>query len=156
LADHYRGFNLVTLGDRTFAVPSTAGPVDLATESGRRRTDVLQGRSLEEARARVDRVVGDAPSGTGCSTTAPPTLVVEGYRRFNIVRWDGRYYAIPQGEGAFDPVRFRHRHYSRSFVGDSEQSLFNALDANQERGDRRSVFRLPFELARRVIDRIHR
>lgn len=40
-----------------------------------------------------------------------PALVEERCKGYNIVYFDGRYYALPQLEGAFDIKRFRQGRY---------------------------------------------
>jgi hypothetical protein len=47
----------------------------------------------------------------GC--IAHPVLIEENIDRLNIVLYNGDYYAIPQGEGGFDPGRVVRREYSR-------------------------------------------
>jgi hypothetical protein len=47
---------------------------------------------------------------------APVVLREEGYHQFNIVQQGSCFYAIPQGEGAFDQRKVRRSGYSAAFV----------------------------------------
>jgi hypothetical protein len=72
---------------------------------------------------------------TGLSVAAwepkgPVVLVTEGYMGFNILVWNGRYFGIPQGEGAFDIRRVNRRDYSRSFVSDDFGELLARIAAS--------------------------
>ncbi|MBX3328790.1 MAG: glycosyltransferase [Nitrospira sp.] len=52
-----------------------------------------------------------------------PVLIERNYDGFNIVFWNGRYYAIPQSDGFFDPERLANQGYSRSFQAASMDLL---------------------------------
>ncbi len=64
-----------------------------------------------------------------------PTLAQEGYYGFNIVHLQGQFYAILQGEGAFDREKVGTGHYSRSFSGQTlrgvQEAIHASLDADQ-------------------------
>lgn len=63
-----------------------------------------------------------------------PKLVQEGYYGFNIIHLRRRYYAILQGEGAFDADKIGTSHYSRSFAGQTllevQEAIHACLDAD--------------------------
>jgi hypothetical protein len=61
------------------------------------------------------------------------TLIEEGYRRYNIVGYGGRLYAIPQGEGSFEIQRIRTGDYSRWFSACSLESLKQQIDHSLNR-----------------------
>ena len=63
-----------------------------------------------------------------------PKLVLEGYYGFNIIHLRRRFYAVLQGEGAFDVDRIGTSHYSRSFAGQTllevQEAIHASLDAD--------------------------
>ena len=61
------------------------------------------------------------------------TLIEEGYRRYNIVGYGGRLYAIPQGEGTFEIQRIRKGDYSRWFSACSLESVKQQIDHSLNR-----------------------
>jgi glycosyltransferase involved in cell wall biosynthesis len=71
------------------------------------------------------------------STT--PALVVAGYYGFNIIRLEGRFHAILQGEGAFELARLEAKNYSRSFSGPTliavQGAILASLDAEGDTTD---------------------
>lgn len=75
--------------------------------------------------------------GTSVSRWEPKgalELVIEGYRGFNVLKWNGRYFAIPQGEGPFELRRFQRGDYSRRFAADALESLLGQIDAAGDGG----------------------
>lgn len=84
---------------------------------------LIEGATLAEARsqqrAKLDLQDADIRSGRFIPPGSSVALVEEGYKGFNLIECAGRIYAIPQGEGAFDPVRIREHGYSSSHVGGS-------------------------------------
>jgi SAM-dependent methyltransferase/glycosyltransferase involved in cell wall biosynthesis len=65
-----------------------------------------------------------------------PVLVAANRRGLNVVLWNGRYYAIPTDEGAFDATRFERGGYSRGYEAERVR-LIDALiaaDVREEAG----------------------
>jgi hypothetical protein len=58
----------------------------------------------------------------------PVRMAKEGYKGFNILELNGRYFGIPQGEGAFGLQKIRSREYSRSFVSDEYGAVIDQID----------------------------
>jgi hypothetical protein len=145
LLDHYRGYNVVGFRGRVYGVAIAAGTVDLKVDTDRSRAGILRGESLEAVRAGVDTALAGTAGPHPALPAELPVLVVEGYRSFNVVWWSGRFHAIPQGEGAFDPERFGRGGYSRSFEGDSERAVRKLID----RAGRASRWRTVLDLTRR-------
>jgi hypothetical protein len=69
----------------------------------------------------------------------PVKLYQEGYRGFNIIIDNGRFFAIPQGEGSFDAQKLQNKGYSRSFVADDYKEILrqinDALDQQSTTGE---------------------
>jgi hypothetical protein len=129
LLDHYKGYNVVGFDQQVYAVPSSAGTVDLQVEAERERPDIFRCRTLKTARADIDDEL--ATRGWTHAPLVPsdvPCLVAEGYKRFNIVRLGTRFYAVPQGEGEFNLDRVRQRLYSRSYESSTEARVKKLID----------------------------
>ena len=67
---------------------------------------------------KVDRWVGEGPL----------KIVRQGYKGFNILCFNGRFFAIPQGEGQFDLKRIWRKQYSHSFVSNSYHEILKQID----------------------------
>jgi len=126
----YRGFNLFKYGDRYLALAQALGPVDLHWLNTRLVNDyqnrgaLVDGKSMDE----LKRLIDDLPSDGAPPTSSGPILLEEGYRGFNLIRYAGTIYAIPQAEGAFEIERIETDQYSRWFSGkslDQVKSLVN-------------------------------
>jgi hypothetical protein len=74
----------------------------------------------------VHKVVGKVVRAS--DFTGPVKLFREGYRGFNIIVSNGRFFAIPQGEGSFDFQKIRQRLYTKSFVADDYESIIRLID----------------------------
>ena len=126
----YKGFNLFKYGNRYLALAQALGAVDLNWLNTRVVTDyqkrgaLIIANSLEE----LKRLLDELPRDGVPQSSSGPTLVEEGYRGFNLIRYDTIIYAIPQSEGAFEIERIKTNQYSRWFSGkslDEVKSLVN-------------------------------
>lgn|GEM_PF-6589950 len=61
------------------------------------------------------------------NSSGPLKMVKEGYLGFNIFVLNSRFFAIPQGEGAFDLKKVWRKEYSRSFISDSYLDIFKQI-----------------------------
>ena len=57
-----------------------------------------------------------------------PTLIEEGYKNFNIIEFDGMYYGLAQGEGAFDIQNVKDKKYQKCFEGASMNEIKRLID----------------------------
>ncbi len=72
------------------------------------------------------------PAEKICSlnSSKQPVLVEEGHYGFNIICYDDRYYAIPQGEGEFSIERIESKDgYSKAFAGDRLNDVKDSIEA---------------------------
>jgi hypothetical protein len=56
-------------------------------------------------------------------------LIDTGYRGFNVLSLNGRFFAIPQGEGEFDLKKIWQGEYSNSFVSSSYDEVLRQIDS---------------------------
>src|SRR5712692_3272587 len=69
---------------------------------------------------------GAPKTGSSIERTADPqpVLAVEGYlRRYNFIKYSGKYYALPQSEGAFVLQKVENKQYRESYVSDTVDGL---------------------------------
>jgi hypothetical protein len=53
-----------------------------------------------------------------------PVLAMEGYlRQYNFIKYSGKYYALPQSEGAFVLQKVQNKRYRESYVSDTIEGL---------------------------------
>lgn len=60
-------------------------------------------------------------------------LMRQGVHGFNVIRYARRYYAIPQGEGAFEPAKVKSKGYSSCFSGGSVEEVLRQIRAKAAR-----------------------
>lgn len=126
----YKGFNLFKYGDRYLALAQALGAVDLHWLNTRVVTDYQNRGALIIANSlgEIRRLLDELPSASGSQSSSGPILLEEGYRGFNLIRYAGKTYAIPQAEGAFEIELIKTDQYSRWFSGkslDEVKSLVN-------------------------------
>jgi GT2 family glycosyltransferase len=141
LLERYGPYNLARYGSDFLAIPISLGQIDLRIDSQRTQPGILPGKSVEDVKRRIADLIGThvaeiAPvampnpqlSQPLQFPTQPPVLIQEGYRGFNLIRWSGRYYAIPQGEGEFTPEAVVGKRFTRAFDADTLSMLKVEVD----------------------------
>ncbi|NER40168.1 MAG: hypothetical protein F6J93_40645 [Oscillatoria sp. SIO1A7] len=63
-------------------------------------------------------------------------LVQEGYKGFNIIKFDDSFYGILQGEGVFSVERIQSQDYSIFFVANKKSNIIEKIDQYIEANDR--------------------
>jgi hypothetical protein len=58
----------------------------------------------------------------------PLKMVKEAYKGFNILCLNGRFFAVPQGEGHFDLNKVWRKKYSHNFISDSYHEIQKQID----------------------------
>ncbi len=125
----YLGYNLVQWLDQYYAVPQGQGAF---SEEAARRGEYVSAegplllKPKVEMRAIIDRELGADASPTD------PILVREGYRGYNLVRFEGRTHAVAQGSGAFDVSR-RDQYLSAASYAELKPILDEQVIAELER-----------------------
>lgn len=57
-----------------------------------------------------------------------PKLIEEGYKGFNIILYDNKFYGLAQNEGEFDIRKVEKKGYRRLFVGMSVNEVKHLID----------------------------
>jgi len=118
-------YNMPLYGVNGYALQSEAGSQIISPYP------VYQGATLEQALSELNRALfPDQLRKKRLSETAP-VLVIEGYWNsgYNILVFQGRYYALSQTDGEFDPDKFQGRKYkSPAYKGDTIRDILVQLD----------------------------
>lgn len=57
-----------------------------------------------------------------------PKLLYEGYKGFNFIFYQGKFYGLAQDEGAFDINKVKKKQYKRCFVGNAVDEVKQLID----------------------------
>jgi len=129
IEEGYLGYNIVQWLDRYYAVPQGQGA--FSEETARRGEYVsAEGPLLLKPKVEV-RAIIDREQGADTSPTEP-ILVREGYRGYNLVRFEGRTHAVAQGSGAFVVSR-RDQYLSAASYAELKPILDEQVTAEFER-----------------------
>ena len=90
--------------------------------------------ALHSTAASLLRLLRRARRSSAAAASAPSAdqnieLMRQGVHGFNVIRYAGRYYAIRQSEGAFEPQRIRAGGYSPCFTGNGVDEVLRQLRA---------------------------
>jgi hypothetical protein len=121
----YRGFNIVSFGEEYYAICLGDGAFDIEAAKAGKYRELFQSDSVDDLKRQIDKV---APA-------AVPELVEEGYYGFNIISYDGAWYGLDQGEGAFDPAKAEMQQYSRCFRSGRKEDLKEILRTEQSKAE---------------------
>ena len=121
----YRGYNILKLEDRFYGIRQTDGDFDYERFVTGGYNNGVVGDSLEQVKEEIKLLPPD-------KGTTEPVLVEEGYDGYNLIRYQGRYYAVPQSEGGFDLASVRSGQYSSFFTGSSVEEVMHVIDSSLE------------------------
>ncbi|MBP0018498.1 MAG: hypothetical protein J7647_13235 [Cyanobacteria bacterium SBLK] len=114
----YKGFNIIEVDRRFYAVPQGEGAFSLKRVQKEDYSHLLIGGSTNEVKVKIDNH----------SINLNIKLVKEGYKGFNIIKVDRRFYAIPQEEGSFTLERIEKKDYSLFFLENSIEKIITTID----------------------------
>ncbi len=82
--------------------------------------------------------IASAAAGKAAESAPAPRVEVEGYRDYNIIAFDGKFYGLLRTEGEFDYDLVKQNKYRQCFVGDTVQEVRLLInDALKRRFDKR-------------------
>lgn len=122
----YKGYNLVSYRGKVYALSQELGAFDLTRTSEDKlrlfeEADLAFGcETAQEARERIDRL----------HKPAPPRMLEEGYKGYNLVSYAGKVYALSQDLGPFDLARATAKVMR---TAESNDMLFVCLSASEAR-----------------------
>ena len=116
-------YNIVEYGDKLYAAPIFFGQVDFSDKHIQSTPGIICG----DTRAELENAISQRmPVSDNCG--AGFDLIEEGYKRFNILSWNGQYYAFHQDEGTFQPEMVRNHAYSHCYAGISVSEVKKMVD----------------------------
>ncbi len=95
LAGSYQGYNIVDYMEQFYAVPQSLGPLDLSRDADRNRKGILVGKDRRETERFIDKEILNQEKNV------PPILAGD-YKGYNIVKYGGQFYGVPQSLGPLD------------------------------------------------------
>jgi hypothetical protein len=115
----YKGFNVLLHNRTYYAIPQSEGIFNATKVSLGGYSQYYIGDSVAQVEQQIDSHVAAAPK-----------LAVQGYRGYNIILFNGTYYAIQQSDGAFSVAKINSGGYSRYFIGNSVSEVEQMIDAS--------------------------
>lgn len=130
----YRGFNIIEFGGEHYGLAQSEGAFDISRVRAGAYRSLLAGKSVEEVIGKIDAAL--AQPGRPAAAPAPPRLVEEGYRGFNIIEYGGEHYGLAQEEGAFSIEKVRGNAYRRCVSGKTPEEAKRQIDRLLEESPR--------------------
>jgi len=123
----YCGFNIILYDGTWYGLAQGEEAFDPANVDQGQRGRCFASSSKESLKE-ILRIAASAKAERERGAHIPvPQLIEEGYCGFNIISYDGTWYALPQGEGEFDPEKVKKQQYARCFVSGSKEQLKEIL-----------------------------
>ncbi|MBF0518201.1 MAG: class I SAM-dependent methyltransferase [Nitrospirae bacterium] len=116
----YKGFNIVAYKDIYYGVPQPLGNLDITMESNRQNPQVITGNTINEITGFIDK--------TGLRYDV---LIKESYKNFNIIEFQGKFYAVSQSLGSVDFTTdglMKFKDHDDFFVSDSIEDAIKFVD----------------------------
>ncbi|MBP0021231.1 MAG: hypothetical protein J7647_27215 [Cyanobacteria bacterium SBLK] len=126
VVDGYKAFNIIKANDLFYGLARIEGAFELEKVQKGEYDHLIIGNSIEEVKAGIDEKVKTMNNDERERNQI--RLVIEGYKKFNIIEMNGRFYAILQAEGTFSLDRIEKQDYSLFFIGDSIEEVQAAID----------------------------
>ena len=125
------GYNIVEYKDKVYAVPQALGQLNMILSTQRSLGGILCANSQEELAPLISKLKGSVKIKEKYKSTqaspAPyseiPVLIEEGFKGFNIILFEFKYYALPQEDGVFDVNRMLSRSYRFLIIGDTKETI---------------------------------
>jgi hypothetical protein len=115
----YKGFNIIRLKNNYYGLAQNEGAFDLRKYRLKKYNNCFSARTIDEVRLAIDE---------SAAKHTQPVLVEGGYEGYNIIYCAGKYYALAQGEGAFDIGKADRNEYKRCVVGSSTDQVKQAIN----------------------------
>ena len=112
LIDSFKHYNILALYGKYYAIPQGEGTFDLKRIQTHNYTSSFTGDTLEQVKLLIDGQSQD---------------LVGSYRGYNVISYNGHYYAIPISDGNFSIARINSGGYSSSFVADSLDDMHSKI-----------------------------
>lgn len=118
----HKRYNVVHYSGAFYIVPQSLGPLDLVKEKDRTLPGIFVKDTLEEAQRLIDEIAAATPR-----TFEPPKLVKR-YKKYNMVRYEDFFYALPQSLGPLDLARTEDRVRPGILVGKNLEEVHRLIN----------------------------
>ncbi|MBF0518748.1 MAG: hypothetical protein HQK92_03400 [Nitrospirae bacterium] len=117
----YKGFNILNYLGKLYGVPQSMGPINFNSENDRTRKGIVTGKELDEIKMLIDKEILNIEQNTH------PKLVGD-YHTYNIVKYRGQFWAIPQSMGYLDLSKEYIRNLKGILVGKNRREIETLID----------------------------
>ncbi|MDH5763318.1 MAG: hypothetical protein OEZ51_10070 [Nitrospinota bacterium] len=111
-------YNLIKYKNIFWGIPHSLGEVNLTEPTALKNPSLLSAPSLDEIKNQIDETVG---------LSQPPELLEE-WNQHNILRYQNRFWGVPQNLGALDLTEKKSRENSSLVSADSLVGVKNKID----------------------------
>ncbi|MGP0630177.1 hypothetical protein ACTRW9_10740 [Nitrospina sp. 32_T5] len=118
LIKEWRGFNIVKFQDHYWGIPQSLGDVDLTQSSFQQVPSLLKDNSPEKVRHKIDDLVDDP--------NIP--LLIEEWKTYNIVKYQKKYWGIPQSLGDVDLTQSSFQQVPSLLKDNSPEKVRHKID----------------------------
>ena len=122
------GYNVIRYFHKFYAIPQGEGAFvpDKARSGG--YSSSYSGNTAAKVLRKIDNATKQALQTTqNNDNSMSPQLVTDGFLGFNIIRFEGKFYAILQSDGAFEYDKIYSKGYSQCFSGTSLSEVQDAI-----------------------------
>jgi hypothetical protein len=125
------GYNIIRYHHKFYAIPQSEGAFvpDKALSGG--YSSSYSGNTVDKVLKKIADASKKALQPTSNNVDlASAQLIVEGFLGYNIIRFEDKFYAILQREGAFEYDKILSKSYTNSFSGTSLAEVQEAITMN--------------------------
>ncbi|WP_204105248.1 MULTISPECIES: hypothetical protein [Spirulina sp. CCY15215] len=126
VVDGYKKFNIIKANSLFYGLAQAEGAFNLEKIEREEYRHLLIGNSIEQVKAAIDKEVETINNSRDSSNQIQ--LVTEGYKQFNIIEVNDRFYGILQEDGEFTLERVKKKDYKRLLIGDSIEEVKLMID----------------------------
>ncbi len=118
IEEGHNGFNIISCGGKIYGLAQSEGCLNLDKVNTKDYRCVV-GDSVDEVKGLIDRLL---------VTVSDHKLIQEGYRGFNIISCEDKFYGLAQSEGVFEVEKVEKGEFDQCFVGISVNEVKGLID----------------------------
>ena len=128
----YRGYNVLVCDHHFYGVPQSVGAVNSKGLAERRYPGLVFADDLAAVHAAIDRL-REKQAVASSSAATSLLMVQQGYRGYNILTEDHRFFGVPESVGSVDEAGLRSNQYAGMLVADDIDTMRLRIDAEASR-----------------------
>ena len=103
LVESIKNYNIVSYGHKFYGVPQSLGPLDLSKEADRNKEQIIVDNDINSIKAKIIQAIKKNVAESQKQTISYPVpILLESYRKYNIVAYRNYFYGIPRALGTLD------------------------------------------------------